>query len=67
MKKNKFKTISMVLLILVSFWLIADDIFLALNKATDINFSERSKEENAARILKWNLNKCPKIINLHGK
>jgi hypothetical protein len=37
--------------------------FLALERATDINFSEKSDKENTARILKWNLKKCPKVID----
>ncbi|MEQ8996485.1 MAG: leucine-rich repeat domain-containing protein [Coleofasciculus sp. B1-GNL1-01] len=51
-----------VLLMFLGIVLTADDMFLALKKATNINFTEKSNQENAARILKWNLQKCPKII-----
>ena len=51
-----------ILLMFLGIVLTSDDIFLALDEATNINFYEKSKEENAARILKWNLKKCPKII-----
>lgn len=36
--------------------------FFALDRATDINFAEKSDKENAARILKWNFKKCKQVI-----
>ena len=36
--------------------------FLALERATDINFSEKFAQAQAALILKGNLKKCPKVI-----
>lgn len=60
---KRYLAISFVfLLIFLGIILKIDDMFLALDKATEINFDEKSAKENAARILKWNLKKCPKII-----
>lgn len=61
--KIKYLTYRFVVLsILLGIVLTADDIFWALKKATDINFARKSEEENAARILKWNLKRCQNVI-----
>jgi len=36
--------------------------FLALERATDINFAKKFDQAQAALILKGNLKKCPKVI-----
>ena len=35
--------------------------FFILRRITDVDFINRSDEENAARILRWNLRKCVEI------
>lgn len=50
--------ITIILLIVLSFW----SVFLALQRATEVNFSEKSDKENAMQILKWNSQECNDII-----
>lgn len=58
--KNPYQVAIIIIVLSIPFSLWS--IFLALQMGTDVNFSEKSDEDNARRILKWNFKKCSDII-----